>query len=80
MNASWIALAVLILLGSLFYVGQTQGVCLQCPAFHYHSYRNGPERSPSASLKTIASAQADFRANDRDGDGVQQFWRGDIAG
>jgi hypothetical protein len=43
---------------------------------------SGPsgERSPSTTLKTISSAQADFRANDRDGDGVQQFWRGDIAG
>lgn len=38
------------------------------------------ERSASTSLKTITSAQADFRANDRHGDGVNQFWRGDIAG
>jgi len=38
------------------------------------------ERPPSTALKTIASAQADFRANDRDGDGVNQFWRADIAG
>ncbi len=38
------------------------------------------ERNASTSLKTITSAQADFRANDRDGDGVNQFWRGDIAG
>jgi hypothetical protein len=42
--------------------------------------RGNGERSPSTSLKTITSAQADFRANDRDGDGVNQFWRGDIAG
>jgi hypothetical protein len=39
-----------------------------------------PQRSGAASLKTLASAQADFRANDRDGDGVANFWRGDIAG
>src|SRR6185369_6911110 len=38
------------------------------------------ERPPSTALKTIASAQADFRANDRDGDGRNQFWRADIAG
>ncbi|HZE97014.1 MAG TPA: DUF2950 family protein [Planctomycetota bacterium] len=38
------------------------------------------ERNASTILKTITSAQADFRANDRDGDGVPQFWRGDIAG
>jgi hypothetical protein len=38
------------------------------------------ERNPSTMLKTIASAQADFRANDRDGDRVNQFWRADVAG
>jgi hypothetical protein len=38
------------------------------------------ERPPSTALKTIFSAQADFRANDRDGDGKNQFWRADIAG
>jgi hypothetical protein len=32
------------------------------------------------SLKTIASAQADYRGNDRDGNGRQDFWRGDISG
>jgi hypothetical protein len=40
----------------------------------------GRERSSSSSLKTLASAQADFRANDRDGDGVANFWKGDVAG
>lgn len=35
--------------------------------------RNGNERSPSTSLKTLPSAQADFRANGRDGDGVNQL-------
>jgi hypothetical protein len=34
----------------------------------------------STSLKTISSAQADFRANDRDANGRKDFWRGDIAG
>ena len=38
------------------------------------------ERNSSASLKTIVTAQADFRANDRDGNGVADYWRGDIAG
>ena len=37
-------------------------------------------RSASSSLKTIASAQADFRANDRDWNHVNDFWRSDIAG
>ena len=40
----------------------------------------GSERNASSSLKTIASAQADFRGNDRDGNGKNDFWRGDIAG
>ncbi len=44
---------------------------------HHHG---STERNASTCLKTITSAQADFRANDRDGDGVNQFWRGDIAG
>jgi len=38
------------------------------------------ERNASASLKTIASAEADFRANDRDGNRVNDFWTGDVAG
>jgi hypothetical protein len=42
--------------------------------------RGSTERNASTCLKTITSAQADFRANDRDGDGLHQFWRGDIAG
>ena len=44
------------------------------------SRHTSEERPPSTALKTIASAQADFRANDRDGDGLNQFWRADIAG
>lgn len=40
----------------------------------------GGERNSSASLKTLTSAQADFRANDRDGNGVNDFWRKDVAG
>jgi hypothetical protein len=31
-------------------------------------------------LKTIVLAQADFRVNDRDGDGRKNYWRSDIAG
>jgi hypothetical protein len=37
-------------------------------------------RNASSSLKTIASAQADFRANDRDWNHVNDYWRADIAG
>ncbi|HYE99879.1 MAG TPA: DUF2950 family protein [Planctomycetota bacterium] len=38
------------------------------------------ERNASATLKTFASAQADFRANDRDDNKVHDFWAGDVAG
>jgi hypothetical protein len=53
--------------------------CWDCVLRKSHRHRGG-ERPQSASLKTLASAQADFRANDRDGDGKQEFWRGDVAG
>jgi hypothetical protein len=42
--------------------------------------RGTNERSASASLKTLATAQADFRANDRDNDGIQNFWVRDVFG
>jgi prepilin-type N-terminal cleavage/methylation domain-containing protein len=38
------------------------------------------ERSAATSLKTLATAEANFRANDRDGNRVQDFWTADIAG
>lgn len=38
------------------------------------------ERSASASLKTLATAEADFRANDRDSNGARDFWVGDVSG
>jgi len=40
--------------------------------------RSSNERNASASLKTITSAQADFRANDRDGNRVNDFWTQDV--
>ena len=42
--------------------------------------RNSNERNASAYLKMLATAQVDFRHNDRDGDGVQNFWVRDVAG
>jgi hypothetical protein len=38
------------------------------------------ERRAMLSLKTLATAEADFRANDRDGNHVNDFWTGDVAG
>jgi prepilin-type N-terminal cleavage/methylation domain-containing protein len=44
------------------------------------SQRAANERNASASLKTITSAQADFRANDRDKNKVNDFWTNDVKG
>lgn len=38
------------------------------------------ERNAAASLKTIASAQHDYRHNDRDGNRRADYWRSDVAG
>jgi hypothetical protein len=41
---------------------------------------SGSGTTNSSPLRSLASAQADFRANDRDGNGMNDFWRKDIAG
>ncbi len=40
--------------------------------------RASNERNASASLKTLTTAEADFRSNDRDGNLVNDFWTGDV--
>jgi hypothetical protein len=42
--------------------------------------RGQNERSAIACLRMLARAEADFRANDRDENGVNDFWTGDVAG
>lgn len=42
--------------------------------------KSSPQRSASVSLKTLATAQADFRSNDRDEDRLQNFWVADVRG
>jgi hypothetical protein len=44
------------------------------------SQRASNERTASTMLKTLTSAEADFRANDRDGNQVNDFWTGDVSG
>lgn len=44
------------------------------------SQRASNERNASASLKTLATANVDFRTNDRDGNKVSDFWTRDVAG
>ena len=41
---------------------------------------NANERNASATLKSFASAQADFRANDRDFNRVNDYWVADVSG
>lgn len=69
----------LILVGLVLGVGLFAGTrngewCWDCALFR------DPYRGRSTSFKTIASAQADFRGNDRDGNGRQDYWRSDISG
>lgn len=40
--------------------------------------RASNERNAGATLKTLATAEADFRANDRDNDGRNAFWVRDV--
>lgn len=43
------------------------------------SSRASNHRNAAASLKTLTSAEADFRANDRDDNQVNDFWVGDVS-
>src|SRR5215470_5957140 len=44
------------------------------------SQRASNERNASTTLKTLTSAEADFRANDRDWNHVNDFWTADVKG
>jgi hypothetical protein len=44
------------------------------------SQRASNERTASTDLRTLTSANADFRANDRDWNHVNDFWTGDVSG
>jgi len=44
------------------------------------SQRAANERNASASLKTMATAEIDFRSNDRDGNRINDFYTQDVAG
>jgi prepilin-type N-terminal cleavage/methylation domain-containing protein len=44
------------------------------------SRRASNERTAATSLKTLTSAEADFRANDRDWNRINDFWTGDVKG
>src|SRR6188472_3044327 len=44
------------------------------------SQRSSYERNAATSLKTVMVAEHDFRANDREGNRVNDFWTGDLKG
>jgi prepilin-type N-terminal cleavage/methylation domain-containing protein len=44
------------------------------------SQRSSHERNASTSLKTLCVAQADFKANDRESNKVNDFWTADVKG
>jgi hypothetical protein len=54
-------------------------LCVDCCFGGHHHHASEGLRAPNG-LQALTTAQADFRVNDRDGDGVKQFWRADIAG
>jgi hypothetical protein len=63
-------IAALLLLGLL--------AVLMIPPSHNHRASN--ERGAAALLKILASGEADFRGNDRDGNGVADFWTANVSG
>ena len=42
--------------------------------------KSSPERSAAWTLRSLSLAEADFRANDRDNNKINDFWVGDVAG
>ena len=71
--------------GSGVFVACVVGALFLLPVgwFAWNNWRSqaiaSNERNAAGMIKTLASAEADFRGNDRDGDGVQEFWTGDVA-
>lgn len=62
----------------LLAVAVVASLCPTCRECGHHRHR--PERPPGSSMRTLTAAQADFRANRRNGDPTPRFWRADIAG
>lgn len=72
-GVTWVLVLIAVVGAVIFF-----GICKVCG--EWGSHRHTFERPVEKTLKSIPSAQADFRANDRDGDGINQFWRADVAG
>ena len=54
-------------------------IAIAVPGFLVTS-RASNDRNAMSTIKTLGTAEADFRANDRDGNEVTDFWTGDVAG
>lgn len=50
------------------------------PTYTCCGQRASNERNAMTSLKTLTSAEADFRLNDRDGNHVNDFWTANVSG
>jgi hypothetical protein len=65
----WVFVVAGLLSAAIYALAQLLTTRSQC------GRRTGPN-----TLKTIAAAQADFLRHDRDANGIQDYWRGDVAG
>ncbi len=72
----WILVLILCCCGGLLVVPIIAAIAI--PGL-LASQRAANERNASASLRTLAAAEADFRANDRDGNQANDFWTGDVS-
>ena len=48
--------------------------------FNHRPRMEDNERGASTAIKTLAIAEADYRTNERDGNGIKDYWTGDVAG
>jgi len=69
--------AVIIMAPLLFISGAVFGVGI---IFLHQGRRGYEDRYASTSLKTISTAEADYRANDRDWNHLNDFWTADVQG
>ncbi len=72
MKSWWRVVLVIVIVGSAVSAIAVPGLL--------SSQRAANERYASTTLKTFSTAEADFRANDRDANGVNDFWTGDVSG
>jgi hypothetical protein len=74
-KGNWIRAVIMLLLGLIVLAAISLGIVGMLA-----SQRESNDRNASASLKTLASAEADFRSNDRDWNHVNDFWTADVKG